>query len=118
MNISNYNSTALSALAATPYTSPKSSNLKPAESPVPESTKVSLSSSSQSGYLQSEAAKELEEYMNMSDSEKFQWHWLNSHGITKEEFNSMSGEERQKIVDQMKEELKQKADNTLSSQSI
>jgi len=56
----------------------------------------------------SNPAKELQDYMNMSDAEKMQYAWLNAHGISKQQFDSMSSEDKQKLLDQMRAELKQK----------
>lgn len=54
----------------------------------------------------SSAASELEAFMNMSEAERMQWIWLHSHGVTPEEFANMSDEDKQKLMDQMKEEIK------------
>ncbi|MCB5184306.1 hypothetical protein LG201_03720 [Methylobacillus gramineus] len=120
MNTSSYLTTVLSSLNTSSYTSQKNNTAESTEgsaSAPSASTIVSLSSNNKTGYVQSEAARELEEYMNMSDSERLQWHWLNSHGISKEDFNNMSAEDKQKIVDQMREELKQKMNELPSSKS-
>ena len=45
----------------------------------------------------------------MSYAEKLQWSWMHAHGISKEDFEAMSPEDKQKLLDQMREELKQKA---------
>ena len=52
--------------------------------------------------------QELRDYMNMSYAEKLQWSWMAARGISKSDFEAMSGEEKQKIVDQMREDLKTK----------
>lgn len=54
----------------------------------------------------SSAASELEAFMKMSEAERTQWIWLHSHGVTPEEFAAMSDDEKQQLLDQMKEELK------------
>ncbi|GEM_PF-3223845 len=54
----------------------------------------------------SSAASELEAFMKMSEAERMQWIWLHSHGVTPEEFAAMSDDEKQQLLDQMKEELK------------
>jgi predicted flavoprotein YhiN len=59
--------------------------------------------------VKSDPAQELQDYMKMSYAEKLQWSWMNAHGISKEEFEAMSPEDKQKLLDQMREELKQKA---------
>lgn len=56
----------------------------------------------------SNPAKELQDYMNMSDAEKMQYSWLSSHGISKEQFDAMSPADKQKLIDQMRAELQQK----------
>ena len=52
--------------------------------------------------------QELHDYMNMSYADKMQWSWMAARGISKSDFEAMSGEEKQKIVDQMREDLKAK----------
>lgn len=59
--------------------------------------------------VKSDPAQELQDYMKMSYAEKLQWSWMNAHGISKEEFEAMSPEDKQKLLDQIREELKQKA---------
>ncbi|HWU34666.1 MAG TPA: hypothetical protein VN023_05505 [Methylovorus sp.] len=65
----------------------------------------------------SDPAQELQEYMKMSYAEKMQWSWMHAHGISKEEFEAMSPEDKQKLLDQMREELKQKASTTAVDRS-
>lgn len=50
--------------------------------------------------------QELSDFMKMTDAQKMQYLWLKKHGISQEEFAAMSDEEKQKLVQQMQEELK------------
>jgi len=59
--------------------------------------------------VNSDPVQELNDYMNMSSAEKRQWSWMNSRGISKEAFEAMSPEDKQKLLDQMRAELKPKA---------
>ena len=70
------------------------------------SSSSSASGTSSSVVTISSAASELEAFMKMSESERLQWIWLNSHGVTPEEFSQMNDEEKQKLLDQMREEIK------------
>lgn len=82
-----------------------------------ESTQQTASASSvaasekplENSQVKSDPAQELQEYMKMSYAEKLQWSWMHAHGISKEDFEAMSPEDKQKLLDQMREELKQKA---------
>lgn len=76
--------------------------------PLPQSDKGATSSTPAASSVVniSSAASELEAFMKMSEAERMQWIWLHSHGITPEEFASMSDEDRQQLLDQMKEEIK------------
>ena len=53
-----------------------------------------------------DAAKEFLEFMTMTPAERMQYMWLKQHGISKEEFEAMSPEEKQKILDKIREEVK------------
>ncbi|MCB4811234.1 hypothetical protein LG204_07895 [Methylovorus menthalis] len=82
-----------------------------------ESTQQTASASSvaasektlENSTVKSDPAQELQDYMKMSYAEKLQWSWMHAHGISKEDFEAMSPEDKQKLLDQMREELKQKA---------
>lgn len=52
-------------------------------------------------------AKELEDYLAMSDAERYQMAWLKSNGLTKEQFDALPAEEKQKLTDKMQQEMKQ-----------
>jgi hypothetical protein len=58
--------------------------------------------------VSSDPDQELEEYMSMSSAEKRQWAWMNSRSISKEDFQAMSAEGKQSMLEQMRTELKQK----------
>lgn len=80
--------------------------------PLPQSSDTAKSSTSPAGAGSSSvvnissAASELEAFMKMSEAERMQWIWLHSHGVTPEEFAQMSDDEKQQLLNQMKEELK------------
>lgn len=59
--------------------------------------------------------QELENFMKMSDAEKMQYLWLKKHGISQEEFNSMSSEDKQKLMEKMQAEIKQQLQKTAES---
>jgi hypothetical protein len=61
-----------------------------------------------SSTVKTDPEQELNDYMNMSTAEKQQWSWMNSRGISKEAFEAMSPEDKQKMLDKMREELKPK----------
>jgi hypothetical protein len=55
-----------------------------------------------------DAVKEFTDYMKMSPAERMQYAWLKQHGISKEEFDSMPADEKQKLIDKMKHEFEEK----------
>lgn len=50
--------------------------------------------------------KELEKFMKMSEAEKMQYLWLKKQGISPEEFEAMAPEDKQKLMAQMQEDIK------------
>ncbi len=59
--------------------------------------------------------QELSDFMKMTDAQKMQYLWLKKHGISQEEFEAMSDEDKQKLVQQMQEELKTRIQQTVES---
>ena len=55
-----------------------------------------------------DAMQEFKDYMNQTPAERLQYQWLAQHGITKEQFDALPPEEKQKLLAQMKQELEQK----------
>jgi hypothetical protein len=55
----------------------------------------------------SSAADEFMNYMKMTPAERMQANWLSSHGISKEKFEAMSPEEKQKLLAKMKHEIEE-----------
>jgi predicted flavoprotein YhiN len=51
--------------------------------------------------------KQLEEYLAMSDGERYQQTWLSKRGLTKEQFDALPAEEKQKLTEQMQQDMKQ-----------
>lgn len=60
----------------------------------------------------SESADSFLEFMKQTPEEQLQTAWLQRHGISKEQFAAMDATEKQKIVEQMKNEMKEQARNT------
>lgn len=84
-------------------------NKKDTEDSVEQSSPASktfLSESSSQKVGVKDPYQELSDFMKMSDAQKMQYLWLKKHGISQEEFDAMSGEDKQKLVQQMQEELK------------
>jgi hypothetical protein len=50
-------------------------------------------------------------YMDKTPAQRWQEAWLKQHGITPGDFAAMSPQERQKLMDQMQQELKQKMED-------
>ena len=46
-------------------------------------------------------------FMNQTPAERLQTLWLAQHGISKEKFDSMSPEEKQKLVEKLQQEMKE-----------
>lgn len=53
------------------------------------------------------AAQEFLDYMKKSPEERMVDTWLQAHGITREEFDKMKPEEKDKIVQQMKRDIEE-----------
>jgi hypothetical protein len=51
----------------------------------------------------------------MTDAQKMQYLWLKKHGISPEEFESMSGEDKQKLVEKMQQELEAQMKKSIES---
>lgn len=66
--------------------------------------------------------KEFLEYANMSPGEKMLYAWLKQKGLSKEEFDALPPEKKQKLIDEMKREIetkvKQKAEAEMMRNSI
>jgi predicted flavoprotein YhiN len=52
-------------------------------------------------------AKQLEEYLAMSDGERYQQAWLKKHGLTKEQFDALPAEAKQRLAEQMQQDMQQ-----------
>jgi hypothetical protein len=59
--------------------------------------------------------KELEKFMKMSEAEKAQYLWLKKNGISPEEFEAMAPEDKQKLMDQMQEDIKKQLKQAIES---
>ncbi|MFD0912318.1 hypothetical protein [Methylophilus luteus] len=59
--------------------------------------------------------QELSDFMKMTDAQKMQYLWLKKHGISPEEFESMSGEDKQKLVEKMQQELEAQMKKAIES---
>jgi hypothetical protein len=55
-----------------------------------------------------DAAQEFLDYMKLTPAQRMQYAWLEQHGISKEQFDSMSAEDQQKLLDQMKHDIEDK----------
>lgn len=56
------------------------------------------------------------DYMNLTPEQKIQKAWLQNHGISEAEFNAMSAEEKQAVLDQIKKEMMAKIENKMNDQ--
>jgi hypothetical protein len=58
--------------------------------------------------------KQFTDYMKLTPEQRWQQAWLQRHGITQEEFDAMSAEDKRKIMEQMRadmeRDMKDKAD--------
>jgi predicted flavoprotein YhiN len=59
--------------------------------------------------------QELSDFMKMTDAQKMQYLWLKKHGISPEEFESMSGEDKQKLVEKMQQDLEAQMKKAIES---
>lgn len=90
----------------------------PGKTPAAESTpssKTYLTESTSNNVGIKDPYQELSDFMKMSDAQKMQYLWLKKHGISQEEFDAMSGEDKQKLVEQMQEELKAQMKQAIES---
>lgn len=55
-----------------------------------------------------DAVKEFKDYMAKTPEQRMQEAWLQSHGITQEEFDAMTPDEKQKLMDMMRKEIEEK----------
>jgi predicted flavoprotein YhiN len=78
-------------------------------------SKTFLSESSSQKVGVKDPYQELSDFMKMTDAQKMQYLWLKKHGISQEEFDAMSGEDKQKLVEKMQEELKAQMKNAIES---
>lgn len=65
---------------------------------------------SQSGFAHALAnakspGKQLEEYLAMSDAERYQLAWLKKRGMSKETFDALPAEEKQKLMEEMRQDM-------------
>ena len=79
------------------------------------STQIHLTESASHAKLNNDPYQELENFMKMSDAEKMQYLWLKKHGISQEEFDAMSSEDKQKLMEQMQAEIKQQLQKAAES---
>ena len=54
------------------------------------------------------SATEFLNYMKMTPAQQMEYTWLSQHGITKEKFDAMSPEDKQKLLAKMKQEIEDK----------
>ena len=59
--------------------------------------------------------QELSDFMKMTDAQKMQYLWLKKHGISQEEFDAMGGEDKQKLVEKMQQELEAQMKKAIES---
>ena len=57
---------------------------------------------------QDSAMQEFKDYMSQPPAQRMMYAWLEQHGISKQQFDAMSGPEKQKLLAQMKQEIEQK----------
>ncbi len=88
------------------------------EAPVEQSSPASktyLTESSSQKVGVKDPYQELSDFMKMTDAQKMQYLWLKKNGISPEEFEAMSGEDKQKLVEKMQEELKAQMKEAIES---
>jgi uncharacterized UBP type Zn finger protein len=59
--------------------------------------------------------QELSDFMKMTDAQKMQYLWLKKNGISPEEFEAMSGEDKQKLVEKMQQDLEAQMKKAIES---
>ena len=57
---------------------------------------------------QDNTMQEFTDYMKQTPAQRMQASWLAQHGITKEQFDALPAEEKQKLLAQMKQEIETK----------
>lgn len=87
----------------------------PATEPGTPASKTFLTESSSKKVSIKDPYQELSDFMKMTDAQKMQYLWLKKHGISPEEFESMSGEDKQKLVEKMQQELEAQMKKAIES---
>jgi predicted flavoprotein YhiN len=59
--------------------------------------------------------QELSDFMKMTDAQKMQYLWLKKNGISPEEFEAMSAEDKQQLVEKMQQELEAQMKKAIES---
>lgn len=78
---------------------------------VPGTSNYSASSSSGVSATKNsgeDVVQQFMDYMKESSAQRMEDAWLAAHGITRKQFDAMSGAEKQKIVKEMQQDIKQK----------
>jgi hypothetical protein len=86
-----------------------------ATQPNTPTSKTFLTESSSKKVSIKDPYQELSDFMKMTDAQKMQYLWLKKHGISPEEFESMSGEDKQKLVEKMQQELEAQMKKSIES---
>jgi len=55
-----------------------------------------------------DAIQTFTDYMKQTPAERMQAAWLAQHGVSKEDFDAMSPDDKKKLMDQMKQEIREK----------
>lgn len=55
------------------------------------------------------------EYMNKTPAERMEDAWLRQHGLTREQLAALPPEERKKIIDEMKEDIKRQVEESVEN---
>jgi len=63
----------------------------------------------------SAAATNFLDYMKQTPAQRWQAAWLSQHNITQQQFDAMSAEEKQKLINQMKQEMEAKMKDRTNS---
>lgn len=61
--------------------------------------------------------KQFMDYMRQTPAERMQYTWLAQRGISKEQFDAMSPEEKQKLLNQMRQEIEQKVQRSVENKA-
>jgi predicted flavoprotein YhiN len=59
--------------------------------------------------------QELSDFMKMTDAQKMQYLWLKKNGISPEEFEAMSAEDKQQLVEKMQQDLEAQMKKAIES---